>query len=155
MENLRNLHNEAMDKAQLAQIALSGNDKDRAMTLFAEAFETEKGVALEAYKQNLPQPGVSILLQSAAHLAATCGEKREAEKLIGLALTGDIPSEIAEDLRSLLAVLYTDDSEQYDTYTLQVPANDRNMLTALSVMLERLGCSLKKIQSVTRKTAAL
>lgn len=91
MEELRIKHNEAMDLAQMAQIAAQQGDAEKAATMFSKAFEKEREVAMTAYGNKHPQPGLSILLQSAAHLAVTCKQLREAEKLIGLALSGDIP----------------------------------------------------------------
>lgn len=34
---------------------------------------------------------------------------------------------------------------EYDTYTIQLPTGDKSILNALNVMLNRLGCSMKKI----------
>lgn len=145
MEELRIKHNEAMDLAQMAQIAAQQGDTGKAATMFSEAFEKEREVAMIAYSNQHPQPGLSILLQSAAHLAVTCKQPREAEKLIGLALSGDTPSEIRHELRCLLSSLERVDEGEYATYTIQLPAGDKSILNALGVMLDRLGCSMKKI----------
>jgi hypothetical protein len=48
------------------------------------------------------EPSRSVLYRSAASLAMECGETREAEKLISIALIGNPPYEIAEELRNLL-----------------------------------------------------
>lgn len=145
MDKLRVIHNEAMDLAQMAQIASSRGDVENAKIMFGQAFEKEREAAMMAYREQHPQPGLSILLQSAAHLAVTCEQPREAEKLIGLALSGDAPTEIRHDLKRLLATLDNADVNQYDTYTIQIPSGDKNILTALDVMLSRLGCSMKRI----------
>ena len=89
MDRLRAIHNEAMDLAQMAQIAARQGDADKADKMFLQAFEKEREAAMMAFTDNHPQPGLSILLQSAAHLAVTCKLQREAEKLIGLALSGE------------------------------------------------------------------
>lgn len=145
MDELRIKHNEAMDLAQMAQIATQQGDSEKAEAMFCQAFEKEREVAMAAYANQHPQPGLSILLQSAAHLAVTCKQPREAEKLIGLVLSGDAPSEIRHDLRCLLTALDQDGEEEYETYAIQLPAKDKTILNALGVMLDRLGCSMKKI----------
>lgn len=145
MDELRIKHNEAMDLAQMAQIAAQKGELEKSETMFREAFEKEREVAMTAYANQHPQPGLSILLQSAAHLAVTCKQPREAEKLIGLALSGDAPSEIRQNLRCLLSSLDHDGEGEYETYAIQLPAGDKSILNALDVMLNRLGCSMKKI----------
>ena len=155
MENLRTLHNEAMDLAQMAQISLQQGDENKARELFIEAFAKEQSVAMKAYELNHPQPGLSILLQSAAHLAVTCGKEREAEKLAGLALAGDVPEEIARDLRMLVSSLYVTKDDSYDVYQLHVPTSDSSIMSALNIMLQRLGCSIKKIHGASRKVSVL
>ena len=145
MDRLRALHNQAMDLAQMAQIATRQGDTEKADSLFRQSFEKEREVALMAFNDNYPQPGLSVLLQSAAHLAVTCKQQREAEKLIGLALSGDAPSEIRQNLRQLLSTLDSSTDGQYETYTIQIPSGDKGILNALDLMLSRLGCSMKKI----------
>jgi hypothetical protein len=48
------------------------------------------------------EPTRSVLHRSAAALALECSELREAERLIGRALAGNPPEEIANELRDLL-----------------------------------------------------
>lgn len=148
MDTIRLIHNEAMDLAQMAQIANRKGDKDKSESLFAKAFDKEKEAAMLAYQNHHPQPGISILLQSAAHLAVSCNMPREAEKLIGLTLSGDAPSEIRQDLKRLLASIDIAEDGQYETYTIQIPSGDKGILNALDVMLNRLGCSMKKIAAL-------
>ena len=145
MDKLRLIHNEAMDLAQMAQIAARQGTKAQADAMFLQAFNKERDAALMAYENQHPQPGLSILLQSASHLAVTCKLPRDAEKLIGLALSGDAPAEIRQDLRRLLATLDNIEDGNYDTYTIKIPAGDKSILNALNVMLNRLGCSMRKI----------
>ena len=52
------------------------------------------------------EPTRSVLHRSAASLALECDEIREAERLIGRALSGNPPDEIAEELRDLLEDVY-------------------------------------------------
>lgn len=145
MDELRLKHNEAMDLAQMAQIAALQGETEKSESMFCQAFEKEREVAMTAYSNQHPQPGISILLQSAAHLAVTCKQPREAEKLIGLALSGDAPFENRHDLRCLLSSLDLKNEGEYETYAIQLPAGDKGILNALGVMLDRLGCSMKKI----------
>lgn len=148
MDQLRLIHNEAMDFAQMAQIATSKGDTETAATLFLQAFDKERKAAMKAFQNQLPQPGLAILLQSAAHLAVTCNQPREAEKLIGLALSGDAPAEIRLDLKRLLTTLDQAEEGEYETYAIQIPSGDKGILSALDVMLNRLGCSMKKIAAL-------
>lgn len=144
MNQVRQIHNEAMDLAQMGQIASRQGDAEKAELMFAQAFEKEREAAMMAYHTEYPQPGLSILLQSAAHLAMTSKKPREAEKLIGLALSGDVPTEIRLDLRDLLASIGDNEDKKYDTYAIQIPTGDKGILSALNLMLTRLGCSMKK-----------
>jgi hypothetical protein len=48
------------------------------------------------------EPTHSVLHRSAAVLALECSELREAERLIGRALAGNPPVDIANELRDLL-----------------------------------------------------
>jgi hypothetical protein len=47
------------------------------------------------------EPTRSVLHRSAANLAVNCGELTAAERLIATALSGNPPSEIAEELKDL------------------------------------------------------
>jgi hypothetical protein len=48
------------------------------------------------------EPTRSVLHRSAASLAVECCQLREAERLIGRALAGNPPPDIADELRDLL-----------------------------------------------------
>ncbi len=91
-------HQEAMRLCDLAVAARSRRDHAHAVEFFRRAFEEERRAA----RQVALEPSRSILLRSAASLAIECGEHREAERLIGLALSGDPPGEVADELRDLL-----------------------------------------------------
>lgn len=99
--DIRELHNEAMYKAELGDIARTQNLQN-AIELYSEAYQLEKTAAFTALNEEMGQPTVSILLKSSAALAIQCGLNRDAEKLIGLALSGEPPMEIAEELRDML-----------------------------------------------------
>jgi len=52
------------------------------------------------------EPTRSVLHRSAATLALECGALCDPERLIAVALSGDPPAEIAEELRDLLEPVY-------------------------------------------------
>lgn len=95
------LHSKAMELADVAFIARSTGDNAKAAKLFADAFISEKSAATLAVESKIPEPSLSILLRSAAILALDCGNLREAEKLTSLALAGDPPDSIADELREI------------------------------------------------------
>jgi hypothetical protein len=76
-------------------------DHERANALFRQAYNNEREAAELVAKETNLEPTRSVLLRSAASLALECGEHREAEKLIAVALAGYPPDEIAEELRDL------------------------------------------------------
>ena len=106
IEQAERLHNQAMDAAELAAIArLHGDSKSR--NLFQQAFALERDAAQVFADEFTFEPSRAILYRSAAALALECGEWRAAEQLIGAALAGDPPEEIAEELRGLLQQVYS------------------------------------------------
>ena len=96
------LHQRAMEAADEALAARARGEVDRASILSRRAFEDERAAALLVADDESAEPSRSVLLRSAATLAVECGELREAERLIGRALAGNPPAEIAEELRDLL-----------------------------------------------------
>lgn len=105
MENIQRvneLHQEAMAIAEHAFIAKWKGDNETALPQFRRAYELEAEAALLVINAETTR---AILLRSAASLAYNCGEMREAEKLIALALAGDPPNEIAEELRDLMRLV--------------------------------------------------
>ncbi|MEN9918014.1 MAG: hypothetical protein RL662_450 [Bacteroidota bacterium] len=100
--NIIELHNKAMEIADLADIKKAVGNTLEALHLYEEAFEYERKAAMGTYFNKEKEPNVSILLRSAASLALNCNNNREAEKLIALGLSGEPPFEIAEELRDLL-----------------------------------------------------
>ncbi len=91
-----------MESAELAFDAKRRGEYSRAYDLFQEAYKFEYKAAMLAVKDNAPEPTLSILHRSAASLAMDCNLYREAERLIGFALSGNPPEEIADELRILL-----------------------------------------------------
>lgn len=103
---VQELHNKAIELADLAFIKKFNGQSNEAFVLFSQAFQLEKEAALQAQKENIGEPTISILLKSAASLAMNADNFTESEKLICLALYGNPPIEIAEELRNLLEELY-------------------------------------------------
>ena len=101
MIQIQELHKQAMDLAEMAQVAKLRNNLDLASQLSRQAFEKER-LAAELITNNLAaEPTRSILYRSAATLAIDCGEIHSAEHLIAVALSGNPPNEIAEELKDL------------------------------------------------------
>ncbi len=103
---IQELHIKAIEIADIAFIKKFKGLLDEASLLFKEAFELEKAAAYSAKEQNVGEPTVSVLFKSAAALALNFNAFLEAEKLICLALYGQPPFEIAEELRNLLEDVY-------------------------------------------------
>lgn len=103
---VQELHIKAIELADNAFIFKFKGELEIAIKQFSEAFQLEKQAALLAKEQNIGEPTISVLLKSAASLAINANELNEAEKLICLALYGEPPHEIAEELRNLLEELY-------------------------------------------------
>ncbi len=106
MNEIARLHREAMTLAEEASAERRRGYPDRALELMRRAFELERDAAHGTEDQSELEPTRSVLHRSAASLALECREFREAERLIGRALAGNPPEEIAEELRDLLEDVY-------------------------------------------------
>lgn len=102
MNEIRKLHERAMELAQMAFVARLKGDSERASKLSLEAYENEVRAARLVPDELSSEPTRSVLYRSAASLALDCNELREAERLIAAGLAGYPPEEIAEELRDLL-----------------------------------------------------
>jgi hypothetical protein len=100
MKQIEALHRAAMAKLDEAFLLRVQGQLDAARASLRGAFEEERRAAL-ATKASV-EPTRSVLLRSAASIAFDLGELREAERLVAIALSGDPPPEIAEELRDLL-----------------------------------------------------
>jgi hypothetical protein len=101
MNPIKQLHREAMDFFDRAEVAQIRGRTDDVPSLLLQAYEKEREAA-ELVKDRLDlEPTRSVLFRSAAALAKRCNRLREAEQLIGLGLAGNTPPEIAEELRNL------------------------------------------------------
>ncbi|NJM63154.1 MAG: hypothetical protein HC849_28035 [Oscillatoriales cyanobacterium RU_3_3] len=102
MQTVESLHREAMESIDRAILARKCNDFDRAIALTKAAFDKERAAADLAANEWDFEPTRSVLHRSAAVLAIECAQLREAERLIGRALAGNPPADIADELRDLL-----------------------------------------------------
>ena len=101
------LHDDAMEYADEAFLAKKRGEIENAQALFRKAFEYEAEAARLVATTDI-EPTRSVLHRSAATLALDCGEIREAEKLVAVALAGDPPDEIADELRDLNEQIYAE-----------------------------------------------
>lgn len=102
MSLLTQIHDQAMVAADEAFLARRSGNDELADEFSRKAYELEKQAANFVKDDYLAEPTRSVLYRSAASLAFECREFREAERLISLALSGDPPAEIIEELRNLL-----------------------------------------------------
>lgn len=101
MSTVLELHHQAMDYADAALEARRHGQEDRFNEMSKQAFEFERKAA-EIIAGNLEaEPTRSVLHRSAASLALDIGDHRSAERLIAVALAGNPPDDIAEELRDL------------------------------------------------------
>lgn len=102
MQDVETLHREAMELVDQAVLARQREDSETVLSLSRAAFTKERAAAdLVANHFDL-EPTRSVLHRSAAVLAIECHELRDAERLIGRALAGNPPDDIADELRDLL-----------------------------------------------------
>jgi hypothetical protein len=100
--NLESLHHQAMELVDRAVLAKQQGDETGSLDLLRSAFEQERSAANLVADQLDFEPTRSVLHRSAASLAVECLQLREAERLIGRALAGNPPPDIADELRDLL-----------------------------------------------------
>jgi hypothetical protein len=105
-QQINQLHDEAMRRMDEALAAERRGDEQAARAAFRQAFQLERAAAeLLLTLADQPEPSRSVLLRSAASLARDAGPRGESLRLIQLALAGEPPVEIAEELRDLLAAI--------------------------------------------------
>ncbi len=101
MSQIQVLHQQAMDLAEAAAVALLRGASEQAAQFTRQAFEQETRAAALTASSLDAEPTRSVLHRSAASLAIECGELQAAERLIATALSGNPPPEIAEELKDL------------------------------------------------------
>ena len=99
--NTKDVHFKAMAISQEAFVCAINGKTEEAIPLYEQAFELERQAALSLLDREDIEPTRSILFRSAAALAMECYKYRDAEKMIGLGLSGNPPEDVAEELRDL------------------------------------------------------
>jgi hypothetical protein len=94
-------HEVAMNLAEEALILKMQNKMDASAKKFKQAFELEAVAASQYQNAYDEEPTRSVLFRSAAALAYNAGAFREAEKMIGHLLSGNPPTDIADEGRNL------------------------------------------------------
>jgi len=102
LQEIKELHDQAMSLVEDAFFARRRGDLDLAKQKLQEAFPLEKEAALRTKEENVGEPSESVLLRSAATIALNAGMYLEAEKLACLGLSGNPPNVIADELREVL-----------------------------------------------------
>ncbi len=91
-----------MELVDQAILARQRSDAEAVIALSRAALTKERAAADLVNNQFDLEPTRSVLHRSAAVLAIECNELRDAERLIGRALAGNPPDDIADELRDLL-----------------------------------------------------
>ena len=141
MMEIQELHTQAMELADRADLLKRQGNTDEALCLYKQSLEAERDAAYKAKKQNVGEPTESVLFRSAASLAYSIKDYREAERLICMALAGNPPSEIAEELRSLYDIVSLEKSmermefapadKERENVTITIPIKERNLLNVI------------------------
>jgi type II secretory pathway component PulM len=101
MSQVQDIHRQAMDLAEQADLKRLRGDTSQVQELLRHALELEAEAADMVANDMTAEPTRSVLHRSAAALAVECGELSLAEKLIARALAGAPPSDIAAELKDL------------------------------------------------------
>lgn len=97
-------HREAMDFADAAFLATRKGDFGQAQEYYRQALEREREAANAISDRYDLEPSRSVLYRSAATLALSCKDFREAERLAACGLASEnVPEEIGKELRDILA----------------------------------------------------
>lgn len=108
MNQIQDLHHEAMRLVDQANHSRREGKLQASQERLRQAFDCERQAAQLSADDLSFEPTRSVLHRSAATLALQCGNYREAERLIAVALAGTPPDDIAEELRDLLEQVYFD-----------------------------------------------
>ena len=101
MSQVQDIHRQAMDLAEQADLKRLRGETSQVQALLRHALELEAEAADLVANDVTAEPTRSVLHRSAAALAVECGEFSLAEKLIARALAGAPPSDIAAELKDL------------------------------------------------------
>ena len=101
MNSVRELHNKAMELAQLAMVARHNLEWKKAESLAKRAYKYEAQAA-ELIPEDLEsEPTRSILYRSSASLAYQCKEFEIAQRLIAKGLSGYPPPQVEQELKDI------------------------------------------------------
>lgn len=100
-EQIDQIHDSAMVKAQDAMVARFRGDETTSQALYSEAFELEVKAASALIADYDYEPTRSVYFRSAANIALLLSQFREAERMAAFGLSGNPPAEIAEELREV------------------------------------------------------
>ncbi len=135
---INQLHEEAMN---LAETAFLKEKKEKnlpeAQELYRKAFELERQSAMLLSEDFDNEPSRSVLFQSAANLAFCAKMYREAEQMVGFALSGNPPSQIHEELRLLLRKIEINEESSKDS-------NAHNTAELIDQKVEKLPIQLQR-----------
>ena len=96
-------HRQAMEFVDAAFLAKRHGDALKEREYNLQALEKERQAASAVAHCHELEPSRSVLYRSAAALAYSCKELREAERLAACGLSGEnVPNEIAQELRNLM-----------------------------------------------------
>lgn len=101
MSDVRQLHNRAMELAQLAIVAREKGEGQKAEDLARQAYGYEAQAADLIPEAESSEPTRSILYRSAASLAYQCKELQIAQRLIAKGLSGHPPPQVEQELKDL------------------------------------------------------
>jgi tetratricopeptide (TPR) repeat protein len=156
MNNISELHNQAMKLSQRAMVARHNGEQARAQALSHEAFEYESQAAALIPDEKASEPTRSVIYCSAASLAYECQEWKAAKELINKALSGDPSERIYHALKTLS---YQVDFESYlQTQKISLENTELNLflqgkaVTSGAVIYEELNKRLTPLNVLIEKT---
>lgn len=101
MSQIQDLHRQAIDLAEQADLKKLRGETSQVQELLQQALKLESEAAGMVANDITAEPTRSVLHRSAATLAVECGELSLAERLIARALAGAPPLDIAAELKDL------------------------------------------------------
>ena len=101
MNKVQDLHRQAMNLAEQAELEKRRGDATQVQDMLRQALALEAEAARLVADDLETEPTRSVLHRSAATLAVECQDLQMAEKLIAVALAGMPPADIAEELKDL------------------------------------------------------
>ncbi len=106
ISQIEQLHNDAMSIADDADILKHHGEVEEARQLYGKAYAFEREAAQSAIDSGIEELSTGILIKSAAFLAYDGGLYRESERMVGLALSRNLPEDIMDEMRDLLENLH-------------------------------------------------